>query len=124
MAIYLHPLDEKPNDINEDNWVEIDLVSWGSYDEEYPIQLTLVRRLNTSHQEPYLQELMFAGLYNNKPIKELTLEIPHSTNSLDYKVYTLSGVKVLNYSIYPSHPQNKKNYEKVIIAAKSKTPTD
>ncbi len=123
MAIFLHPIDEKPSyETNQENWVEIDLASWSSNNGQYPVQLTLVRRLDDKHPQPYLQELMFSGLYNNVPIKQLTLEIPNAPNSCEYEVYTLYDVKILNYAIYPAHPNNKKSYEKVIIAAKSKTP--
>ncbi len=122
MAIFLHPIDEKTYAVDQDNWVEIDLASWGSNNGEYPVELILVRRLEHDHQKPYLQELMFSGLYNGVPIKQLTLEIPNATNSREYEIYTLYDVKILNYAIYPAHPNNKKSYEKVSIAAKSKTP--
>jgi hypothetical protein len=122
MAIYLHPIDEKPDTINQEKWVEIDLVSWSSSDDEYPIGITLLRRLNIDLKQPYLQELMFAGLHKGLPIKQLVLEIPNSSKSNDSTIYTLNGVKVLKYSIFPPNSGNKQAYEKIVLHAKYKTP--
>ena len=120
MAIYLHPIDEQPDRIIEEDWVEIDLVSWDDRKSEFPIKLVLIRRLNDRHPTPYLQELMFEGLYRGRPIKELTLEIPQSTNQLDYAVYKLRDVQVESYVIFPEHSHSSKAHEKVIVYAKSK----
>ena len=122
--IYLHPLDEKIDNIDQDQWVELDLVSWSDDSDKRPIQLSILRRLNKQHQEPYLQELMFAGLQENTIIKKLTLEIPHTVDSESYITYVLHGVKILNYSIYPCHPNNKQTYEKLIVSAEKKQRID
>lgn len=117
MPIYLHPLDENPKQITPNNWIEIDLLSWEAEEENSPKNLSLIRRLDLESQQPYLQELMFVGLYDGQPINEIILEIPQITNSPDHESYCLKEVKVVNYSIYPPHPNNKKAYEKLDIIA-------
>jgi len=119
MAIYLHPIDEAPSDINQDNWVEIDLVSWRSSDSDYPVGLTLLRRLDPDIKKPYLQELMFESLHKGLPIKHLSLEIPTGFGADDIELHVLKDVKVVSYNIYPHHPKNKQSYEKIVVMAKS-----
>ncbi len=119
MAIYLHPIEETQSDIDQDNWVEIDMVTWRSIDSDYPIGITLLRRLAPNHKEPYLQELMFQGLYRGQPIKTLTLEIPYGPDNNDVDTHTLNDVKVLDYSIYPKHEHNKQSYEKIMLIAQT-----
>jgi len=119
MAIYLHPIDEQPSNVNQDKWVEIDLVSWRSSESDYPVGLTLLRRLDTGIKAPYLQELMFEGLHKGRPIKQLMLEIPTGPRDEDVELHQLSDVKVVNYQIHPQHPKNKQSYEKIVLVAKS-----
>jgi hypothetical protein len=120
MAIYLHPIHEDPDLIEKDSWVEIDLVSWDENKKDAPIHLTLVRKLEKKDQKPYLQNLMFENLYKGIAIKELKLELPLSPQSDEFELQILEDIKVTNYSINPSHPNNKNTYEKVSITAKSK----
>lgn len=121
MSIYLHPIDEKPDDINQDKWVEIDLVSWKSGDKEYPTGVTLLRRLAFDVKQPYLQELMFKDLYKGLPIKQITIEIPRNLGEPTIDVHILKDVKVIHYVIHPPRDDHKKAYEKIILVAKSKT---
>lgn len=119
MAIYLHPIDEKPQAIVPANWVEIDLVTWKNNDSAYPVGLTLLRRLDSEIKQPYLQELMFKSLYQGLPIKKLTLEIPHGLDDDSVCVHILENVKVTHYTIHPANNDNKKTYEKITLVAES-----
>ena len=125
MSILLEPIDEVlEGTVQAEDWVEIDLLSWSSNDSEFPCGLTLIRHLNDRHQEPYLHNLMFASLHQNKTIKKLTLEIPCSPHSDQLKVFVLKDAMVDSYAIYPPHQQHKRPYEKVVIKAKEKREQD
>ena len=120
MAIYMHPIDEKPSQVDENNWVEIDFLGWNpNNDNHESSEVVLVRRLDSKSRKPCLQELMFTELYNNHMIDELKLEIPQSTNGLDYKEYVLRNVSVLTYTMSPALATNTKQYEKLVITTES-----
>lgn len=118
MPIYLHPIDESPSQLDENRWVEIDLVSWKTGDKNYPYGITLLRRLNTDSKKPYLQELMFEDLYRGAPVKQLTLEVPLGQKTI--QTHRFNGIKVIDYSLKPPHPDTKKPHEKITIMAKYK----
>ena len=120
MTIYLHPIDKHPQQINQDNWVEIDLLGWDAQPTTAePTKVTLIRRLEPKGRQPCLQTLMFTNLYDNQSIDELTLEIPQSTHGLDYQQYRLRQVNVLTYTLCPAHTSNHKHYEKLVISTPS-----
>lgn len=118
MPIYLHPIDEKPDLIEEHGWVEIDLVNWASSQKDYPYGITLVRKLSDDTRQPYLQELMFESLHLNKPIKQITLEIPNGIDSQEINTYHFRDIQILNYAIHPKHSHQQKAYEKLSFLAK------
>ena len=120
MPIYLHPLDEQPENPQENDWVEIDLVSWNTGDKEYPYGVTLLRRLIADVKQPYLQELMFEDLYRGVPVKHITLEVPEGLGSSLIQTHCFRGIKVIDYSIRPPHPNAKKPHEKITLLAKSR----
>lgn len=121
MAIYMHPIDQKPTQLEQDNWVEIDLISWNPNNSKKngPTKITLIRRLDFKNKKPCLQKLMFTKL-KRRTIDELRLEIPQSTNSLDYKEYVLRAVNVMDYLMCPVHDKSERYYEKLVITAQSK----
>lgn len=123
MTIYLYPIDETSNSTDQEDWIEIDLLSWRSRDGDYPIGFTLLRRLEPNLKKPYLQELMFEGLYRGKAIKHVSIEVPNKNeNSLE--LHVLEDVKVINYKIQPAHPDNKNSYEKIMLVAKKQTKSE
>jgi len=118
MPIYLHPINEKPNHNEEHSWVEIDLVNWASSQKDYPHGITLVRKLSDDIRQPYLQELMFESLHLNKPIKQITLEIPNGIDSQEINTYRFRDIQIINYTIHPKHSHQHKAYEKLSFIAK------
>ena len=118
MSILLKPLEQKGDDENGDKWIEMDMISIDKVSDEYPIRVTLLRRIESEIKQPYLQKLMFRSLYEGLPIKELRLEIPDNTNSETMTLQQFNDVKVISYKINPEHPSNKSTYEKITLAAK------
>lgn len=120
MPIYLHRMSKQPDYTADTDGIEIDLVSWESHKEGYPYGITLLRKLSNDTRQPYLQELMFKSLYQNVPIKNITLDIPCADDTSTVNTYQLFNVKVIDYTLHPQHSHKHKAYERVSLLAEKK----
>lgn len=120
MAILLQPIETRGKIQRASDWVEIDLASWSTIKgDSHPHRLTLYRRLSDT-VAPYFQALVMAGLYHQRQIKRLAIELPLSQSPDDSQLVVLHQVKVLNYQITPANGRNTKPCEKLELAAQER----